>query len=394
MKNKQPVEIWHTIIIGAGASGLFCAGSFAAPKLVLEHNKYAGAKLNITGGGKCNFTHLPISERDYVCQQKHFVHSVLAAFTPAKIIHLLEEAHIPFTRQENGCLFAKNARDITQLLFQRAKENNTSFSFNTEVLQILRENNLFTVRTSKGLFYAHHVVVASGGLSYPQLGASGFAGQTAQSFKLPVVKLRPALVGLRVDKKWRERCRLLAGNSLPVQMNIKQHQEEGSLLFTHEGFSGPAVLQSSLYWQEGEKMIINFCPSLEVLSYLKEHKQDNRTISKILADFIPVKIAKTLLQENDVKMPDATKQQLVQASQAINHFEFTPVGTAGYTQAEVTAGGIDTKSLDTYLQCKTLPGLFFIGEAVDVTGRVGGYNLHWAWASAYTAAQALQKALV
>jgi len=390
MTFEQATPIWHTIIIGAGASGLMCAGSFRAPKLVLEHNNIPGRKLNITGGGKCNFTHRGVTERDYVCSAVHFAHKALAAYPPAKFLSFLREQKIAFCEQEDGKFFANKASDITQALFQQARHNNTTFSFNTEVLQITHQQDVFSVRTSKGLFRAYHIVVASGGLSYPDLGASGLAWQLAQSFNIQTIPPRPVLAGFRLDKSLRMLCKTLAGNSLPVKIHVGKHIEKGNLLFTHEGISGPAVLQTSLYWNEGEKIEVDFCPGTDVLNFLRTHKNSSHLFSKILADILPIKITKNLLGPLDVNMANATKSQLVQAGQQLQRFSCIPLSTAGYTRAEATAGGLAPDELYPHsLECRKIPGLYFIGEAVDVTGRVGGYNLNWAWASAVAAAKSL-----
>lgn len=381
---------WHTIILGAGAGGLMCAGSFGTRKLVLEHNDRPGAKLSVTGGGKCNFSHEALSAKDYVSTRPHFCQPALAAFTPQDFTQLLRAAPIPFTRLENGQLFARRAADITQWLFQRAQAAQTVFSFQTQVLQVRREKDLFCVHTSRGPYYAAHVVVACGGLSYPALGASALAWQLAGSLGLPAVPPRPALVGLRAPKPLRDTCAALAGRSLPVSIRVGKHREEGPLLFTHEGISGPAVLQSSLYWQEGQMLEINFLPGTEVLAFLRAHKQSPELFSRLLNEKLPAKISQALLGPLDQRAADASKEVLLAAAQCLNRWELHPAGTAGYTKAEVTAGGLDTASFyPGTLECKSIPGLFAVGEALDVTGRLGGYNLHWAWASAMAAARAL-----
>lgn len=390
MKNGAHTDIWHTIIIGAGASGLMCAGSFNAPKLVLEHNSIPGKKLNITGGGKCNLTHLNISARDYVSTQTHFPHAALAAFTPQDMLELIRQARLPVDIKENGQIFARDARQITQWLYQRAKQHNTSFSFNTRVLRISYEKNLFCIQSSIGKLYASNVVLACGGLSYPDLGATGFAWQAATQLGLTAQAPRPALAGLQMPADFRAICRSLTGNSLPVSIRCGKHTETEQLLFTHRGISGPAVLQTSLYWKEGEPICINFLPQLDVLSFLREHKTQKNSFSKLLAPFLTEKIAKHLLADLDVRAADAPKQVLCQTAVRLNALTVVPTATAGYTHAEVTAGGIDTKQLlPQTLVCKNIPGLFVIGEAVDVTGRLGGYNLQWAWSSAWAAARAL-----
>ncbi len=382
--------IWHSIIVGGGASGLFCASSYGAPKLLLEHNEHPGAKLAVTGGGKCNFSNLYVSKRDYFSQSKHFSHAALAAFRPQDFIHLLEEEKIPFDTLSNGQLFARNARAITQMLISRAKHNHTDIRCKTEVLKIHRERDFFRLETSRGIFYTANLVLATGGLSYPALGATGFAFRTAQELGLPVVPLRPALAGLRVPAPLKPLCRQLAGNSLTAAITLGKHTELGSLLFTHEGISGPVVLQTSLYWQEGQAIRVNFLPDIQVADFLQEHKKEKSCFSKILSSRINAKIVKTLLADKDVPAAEAKKDVLLAAAQMLNAFSFIPSGTSGYTRAEVTAGGIDTTVFyPATMECKRLPGLFCIGEALDVTGRLGGYNLHWAWASAAAAARTL-----
>ena len=390
--NKKHPTVWHSIIVGAGASGLFCAGSYAAPKLLLEHNARPGRKLNITGGGKCNFTNLHAAPNAYLGGRKHFCQPALAAFAPEDFTALLEQAHIPFYEKEDGQLFARRAEDITSLLLRRAREKHTEMLYNTEVLHMAREQGMFRVETSRGAFYAQNLVLASGGYSYPSLGADGFAWRAAQELGLQTLPPRPALVSLTLPAPWRAVCRALAGNSLQAEVSAGKKKERGMLLFTHDGISGPAVLQMSLYWKEGEKLRLNFLPDTDAEIYFKEHKNSPQVFSKLLSPFISAKIAKAWLGELDVRAADAKKDILHAAARRLNAFEVIPSGTGGFTRAEVTAGGLDTAQFHAgTLECKSLPGLFVIGEALDVTGRLGGFNLHWAWASAAAAARQLAK---
>lgn len=390
--NKPQQTMWHTVIVGGGAAGLFCAGSFGAEKLLLEHNAQAGAKLSISGGGKCNFSNLLVSPRQYVSRCPHFCHDALAAFRPPDFMRLLRENNVVFEEKENGQLFARRAADITRLLIRRAKEQNTHLKTGVEVLKIHREQDAFRTETSAGIFYSLNVVIATGGLSYPALGAGGFAAKTAAQLGLAVTEQRPVLVALRVPKQWRETCRRLAGNSLQAEVLVGKHKEAGALLFTHEGFSGPVILQSSLYWKEGEEIQINFLPSADAATLLQKNKNLPASFSKILAPYINARLCKTWLGPLDVRAADAKKETLRAAAQRLNQFTFVPAGTAGYTHAEATAGGIDCAAFNPHtMECKRIGGLFVIGEALDVTGRLGGYNLHWAWASAAAAANALKK---
>lgn len=387
---QQP--IWHTLIIGGGAAGLFCAGSFGAEKVLLEHNPQVGAKLNISGGGKCNFSNIGVSPRDYVSHSKHFCHNALASFKPQHFLQLLQENHIPFEEKENGQLFAHRAADITQMLTLRAQEMHTHIKTHVEVLKIQKEKDIFRTETSAGTFYSLNLVLACGGLSYPALGASGFAAKAAAQLGLPVIEQRPVLVSLQAPKPWRESCRQLAGNSLEALVSVGKHKEKGSLLFTHEGFSGPVILQTSLYWQEEQEIRINFMPSADVMAVLQQHKNEPVPFSKILSPYINARLCKTWLGPLDVRASDAKKETLLAVVRQLNQFSFIPSGTGGYTHAEATAGGIDCACFNPHtMECKNMAGLFAIGEALDVTGRLGGYNLHWAWASAAAAAQLLKQ---
>lgn len=381
---------YHTAIIGAGASGLFCAGSFNAPKIVLEHNKLLAVKVKVSGGGKCNFTNRTVCATDYVSTRKHFCKSALAAFTPQHFINLLEEAHIAYEERKHGQLFASQAQDIVQFLIQRAKNANTDFSLNTQLLSIKKETEGFTIHTSNGTLHAHYVVVATGGLSYPALGASSWGIQLARQFGLNIIEQRPALCGLSFPKPLRNYCQTLAGNSTLATVQTEKHSFTEQLLFTHEGVSGPAVLPISLYWKEGNKVRINFLPNVDVPQILFAHKQSNQKISSVIN--LPGRMAQTLLGSFDQPLSNISKSTLQTAIQCLSAFEFIPVGTAGYSKAEVTAGGIDVQEINPVtFEVKKIPGLYVIGELLDVTGRLGGFNLHWAWASGYSAGKDLVK---
>lgn len=381
---------YHTAIIGAGASGLFCAGSFATPKIIIDHNKIPGVKVGISGGGKCNFSNISVTAADYQSQSKHFCKNALAAFKPQDFITLLEQAGIAYEQRAHGQLFAKNAQDIVQFLVYRAKTQNTDFALKTEVLDIQKKDEEFIVRTSAGTIQARHVVLACGGLSYPALGASSFGIKIARQFELNVIEQRPALCGLSVPKELRPICKMLVGNSTLAQVSTGKHTFTEQLLFTHEGFSGPAVLPVSLFWSEGEKVRINFLPDIEALSLFYKQKNTSKKMSTLLP--FTGKIGAVLLGQLDKPLSNATKTDLEQASRHLNAFEFIPAGTAGYTKAEVTAGGIDTREINpSTFEVKKVSGLFVTGELLDVTGRLGGYNLHWAWSSAYCTAQKLIK---
>jgi len=383
---------YHTVIIGAGASGLFCAGSFSAKKLLLDHNDKPALKVSVSGGGKCNFSNASVSAACYESQNKHFCKSALAAFGPHDFIRLLEEEKIHFTLRPTGQYFAENAQDIVRFLVKRAKQAHTEIALSTQVLSVTKGTNGFIVRTSRGNVQAQRVVIAAGGLSFRPLGAGTFGTQVAKTFNLPVVAQRPALCGFCLSKPYRDRCRALAGNSMPARISFQKHTFDDSLLFTHEGISGPCVLKTSLYWQEGEPVFINFLPGTDVLAFLKSHKNTPARISTVLKDLLPVKIAKIWLDTLDKDLSNATKQDIQQAAEQLNRFCVVPAAASGYTKAEVTAGGIDTRGINPVtFESRTIPGLYFTGEVLDVTGQLGGYNLQWAWSSGYCAAKALEK---
>ena len=381
---------YHTVIIGAGASGLFCAGSFDAPKIILDHNKVPGVKLGVSGGGKCNFTNRFITSANYLSQRKHFCKNALAAFKPTDFVHLLQEQAISYEERNHGQLFAHKAQDIVQFLVKRAKQANTDFSLCTQVFGIEQGPTGFMVRTSSGLLQAQHVVLATGGLSYPALGAGPFGIQMARHFNLSVIDQRPALCGLTFPKELRPLCKALAGNSTRATVQINKHTYTEQLLFTHEGISGPAVLSASLRWEEGEPVQLNLLPDLDILAWLSTHKIVNKKVSALLN--LPGHMAQIWLGHLDRPLANASKQELQEIAQRLTRFQFIPTGTSGYTKAEVTAGGIDTQEINpSTFEVKKVPGLYIIGELLDVTGELGGFNLHWAWASGYCAGQDLAK---
>ena len=382
--------IYHTAIIGAGASGLFCAGSFNQPKIIIDHNKQPGVKVSVSGGGKCNFTNRFLSAADYLCTHKHFCKNALAAFGPADFIRLLDEAGIPYEEREHGQLFARQAAAIVHFLVNRTKQAHTDFSLQTEALAVQPDAEGFIIRTSTGSIRAQHVVLACGGISYPALGASSFGGKIARQLGLQLILQRPALCGLSFPKENRELCRTLAGNSLRAQVTVGKHSFTGQLLFTHEGISGPAVLNASVWWQEGEAVTVNFLPGLDVPAFFAAHKNENKKMSALLT--LPGKMAQTILGALDKPLANATRTELDNAARQLGAYVFIPSGTAGYIKAEVTAGGVDVRELNpSTFEVKKVPGMYVIGEGLDVTGRLGGFNLHWAWASGFCAGNHLGK---
>lgn len=391
--NELKNTVFHTAIIGAGASGLFCAGSFNARKIVLEANAKPALKVSVSGGGKCNFSNTTVSAADYLSQNKHFCKNALAAFKPADFTALLDETRTPWEERSNGQLFARNARDIVRFLVKRAQQNNTEIALGVRALNVKRENGLFVIDTSAGPVRAQYLVLATGGLSYPVLGANSFGLKIARQFGLDETETRPALVGLTLPKEIRARFCALAGNSLPARAGCGKKSFEGPVLFTHDGVSGPAILQISLFWNPGETVFIDFLPGQNAADIFSAYKNSHKTFSGALAEKgLSVKIAKAVLGELDRDLANASRAQLEAASLAVNRFAFIPAGTAGLTKAEVTAGGVDTREMNpSTFEVRRVPGLYIIGELLDVAGRLGGFNLQWAWSSGFAAAKALEK---
>lgn len=385
--------VFHTAVIGGGASGLFCAGSFNAHKILLEANSKPALKVSVSGGGKCNFSNKTVSAADYLSQNKHFCKNALAAFKPTDFTALLDEARIPWEERHNGQLFAKDAHDIVRFLVHRAKQNNTLLANGVRALGVKRENSLFVVDTSSGPVRAQYLVLAAGGLSYPALGANGFGLKIARQFGLAETEERPALVGLTLPKELRARFNALAGNSLNARVWCGKKEFTAPLLFTHDGVSGPAVLQTSLFWTTGETVFIDFLPGKNASQIFAAYKNTGKTFSGALAqEGLPVKIAKAVLGELERDLSNASRARLEAAALAVNRFAFIPAGTSGLTKAEVTAGGVDTREINpSTFECRRVPGLFIIGELLDVTGRLGGFNLQWAWSSGFAAAKTLEK---
>ena len=391
-RNELKNTVFHTAVIGGGASGLMCAGSFDRSKIILEHNAKPGAKVSVSGGGNCNFSNRFTAPSDYVSQNKHFCKNALAAFTPQDFVRLLDGQHIPWEERSDGQLFAFGAQSIVQWLVRRAQQANTQILADTQALDVRRKNGLFVVDSSAGPVRAQYLVLACGGLSFPALGASPFGVKIAQKFGLRVVEQRPALVGLTFPKELREPFKRLAGNSLPATVCCGKHAFTAPLLFTHEGVSGPAVLQISLYWTPGQPVTLNFLPEEDANAFLHARKNTCKTFTAALRGKLPGKTASTLLAGLPDDLANASRATLEEAARRLNRFSFVPAGTAGYTRAEVTAGGVDTRQINpSTCEVRSVPGLYVIGELQDVTGRLGGFNLQWAWSSAFAAAQALEK---
>lgn len=387
------------LIIGAGASGLFCGAELALhgrKVLILEQGKRAGRKILISGGGYCNFTNLNLTSANYICENPHFVKSAIARFTPTDFITRLQSKGIEFYEKEHGQLFCSlGAKQILQMLEQNCLSHGVQIKLNQKVLRIGAEANGYWVETAETRWYCQRLIVATGGLSMPKLGVSPLGYQIAEQFGIKIIPPRAGLVPMR----WQENQKIfaeLAGLSLPVEVTAVNGQEFSlPLLFTHRGLSGPAILQISNYWQISEEIRINFLPQLNLQDLIDQARQINSKIQlkTLLERYLPCRFVELWLKDFNLTfhLANVSKQMVSQLEENLQNFKFIPSSTEGYRTAEVTLGGVDTNFISSQtMECKHQPKLYFIGEVLDVTGWLGGYNFHWAWSSAYACSEAIK----
>jgi predicted Rossmann fold flavoprotein len=381
------------IIIGAGASGLLCAvecGKRGRSVLVLDHGERTGSKIRISGGGRSNFTNMNVTADHYLSRNPHFCKSALARFTPRAILSLVEKYRIAYYEKEAGQIFCvRSSRDIISMLEKECEKAGVEMRLTCRVADIRKVKN-FTVMTNKGAFHSASLVIATGGLSYPSIGASGFGYDIARQFGLKVTQLRPALVPFVFSGPDQKVFQELAGISLDATVSSGLKRFRGSILFTHLGLSGPAALQTSLTWKPGESLKIDLLPQADILSVLVSRRQSKMEMRNLLAEYFPKRFAQIWCDTMMTAKPlnQTSDKELNQIANALHAWEIIPKGTEGYRTAEVTAGGVDTDELSSKtMETKNVSGLYFIGEVIDVTGELGGYNLHWAWASGYAAGQ-------
>ncbi|RPI36965.1 MAG: NAD(P)/FAD-dependent oxidoreductase [Nitrospiraceae bacterium] len=381
------------IVIGAGAAGLMCAieaGKKGRSVLVLDHAGTPGQKIRVSGGGRCNFTNIQMGYEHYLSGNPHFCKSALARFTPHDFTAMLERYNIQYYEKEKGQLFCKkNSLELLRMLQEEVRKAGVELRLKCRIAEV-RKKDLFEVITNQGNFESESLVVATGGLSYPALGASGIGHHIAKQFGLQVTSLNPGLVPLVFSRKDMKIFGALSGISLPVKIRCGNSEFQGEMLFTHQGLSGPAILQASSYWRQGDMLKIDLLPAADALEIFRARQRSRIEMQNLLAELFPRRFArawsdlhvssKALCQYND-------KELMVIAGQ-LHNWEIRPQGTQGYKKAEVTMGGVDTDELSSKtMEAKKVPGLFFAGEVLDVTGQLGGYNLHWAWASGYVAGQ-------
>lgn len=395
------MEKYGVVIIGAGAAGLFCAGLLGKAGqhvLVVDNGKKVGRKILMSGGGRCNFTNLYIDPAAYRSTNPHFCKSALARYTQWDFIDLVNRYGIDYHEKTQGQLFCnESAQDIVEMLLNECQLGGVNFRLRTEVTRLQRQENCFTLRLNDTAVQAEAVVVATGGLSLPGLGASAFGYQLAEQFGLSVLPTRAGLVPLTLHKPLLEKLELLSGVAVSTEIRAETTIDfRENLLFTHRGLSGPAILQISNYWQPGESITINLLPDICLAEFLASERtaHPNLHLRSALSRLLPKRLVESLQTLGiipDVTLKKLNASQQVQLITNLTQWRIQPNGTEGYRTAEVTLGGVDTQELSSKtMESTKIPGLYFIGEVVDVTGWLGGYNFQWAWSSAWACAQALQ----
>ena len=387
------------LIIGAGAAGLFCAGTAraqGAKVVVIDHANRPGEKIRISGGGRCNFTNLSTTRERFLSENPRFAASALSGYKPADFVALVDQAGIAWHEKTLGQLFCDGkATQITEMLIRRM--DGAELWLETALESLSHDADHFHARTSRGVIRAKRVVVASGAKSIPKMGATGLAYDLARQFGLRIVETRPGLVPLTFAEQDLALCKPLAGIAVEAEVSHGKTRFRDALLFTHRGLSGPAVLQISSFWQPGDALEINLAPGNDIAAALRERRgQGGRVeIKTVLGAHLPGRLADAIATDlglEGARLADQNNQAIDRIAARIHRWQIRPVGSEGYRTAEVTVGGIDTRDLDAKtMQAREVPGLYFIGECVDVTGWLGGYNFQWAWASAHAAGLSLAR---
>jgi len=380
------------IVIGAGASGLMCAmeaGRRGRAVLILEHTDRIGSKIRISGGGRCNFTNRSVSPDNYLSNNPHFSSSALSRFTPADFTSLLERHGIGFHEKEAGQLFCDgSSQQVIDLLRGECEKVSVQFLLNCEILGVEKKAG-FSVSTNRGTFDSESLVIATGGLSLPNIGATNFGYAVAKRFGMKVTALRPALTPLKLAPTDAELLGVLAGISIPSAVRYKTSAFRGNILFTHNGLSGPAILQVSSYWDEGS-ISIDLLPDVDIQRVLVENHHKKMRLATLLGRYLPGRFVKIWCDLHCQSKPlnQYSSKELDSIARSLHDWQVRPAGAEGFNKAEVTAGGVDTSELSSKtMESKKVSGLYFVGEVIDVTGHLGGYNLHWAWVSGHAAGQ-------
>lgn len=384
------------VIVGAGAAGLMCAmtaGARGREVLLIDRSNKPGKKILMSGGGRCNFTNMYAEPANFTSQNPHFCKSALARYTPWDFIALVNEHEIPHHEKKLGQLFCDNkSKDILNMLLAECSQVGIEPHVNTTVHEIERSASGYTLATGLGTVACESVVIATGGLSIPTLGSSGFGYDVARQFGHTVLPTRAGLVPFTITDSLKELCAELSGTSADAIVSCNGHSFRENILFTHRGLSGPAILQISSFWNPGDTVTIDLMPGVDALEWLttQQSERGNAELRTVLSDVFTKKMAALLTTELFVSKPmkQYTPAELQQVAQQLSSWQLVPGGTEGYRTAEVTLGGVDTRELSSKtFESRKSPGLYFIGEVLDVTGHLGGFNFQWAWASGHAAAQ-------
>lgn len=392
-------EQYDVVIIGAGAAGMMAAieaGKRGRRVLVLDHAKAPGEKIRISGGGRCNFTNIHASPKNFLSANPHFCKSALARYTPPDFISLLERHGIAWHEKTLGQLFCDDsAKDIIRMLLSEMKAAGAMLRLGVQIQSVDKALSGFRLTTTDGAIDGTALIIASGGKSIPKMGATGFAYRIAEQFGLPLTETRPALVPLTLDPAQLESLSVLSGVAVDAEARSGKTVFEEAVLITHRGLSGPAVLQISSYWREGGDIRLCLLPRIDIAALLKGARRENgrQALQTALAEHLPKRLAQFFVETAGLinrSLADLSDKVIDGFCAGIKDWAITPAGSEGYRTAEVTLGGVDTKALDSRtMQAREVPGLYFIGECLDVTGWLGGYNFQWAWASGFSAGQAV-----
>jgi len=390
------MDQFDVVVIGAGAAGMMCAieaGKRGRRVLVLDHAAAPGEKIRISGGGRCNFTNTKTNPQAFLSENPRFCISALRRYRPADFIALVERHGIAWHEKTLGQLFCDgSAKQIIEMLVTEMRQAGVELRLQATVDGVDKTETGFTLRCGGRVIGCASLVVACGGKSIPKMGATGFGYELARKFGLPVVETRPALVPLTFEPGLLSRLAPLAGVAVDVRASANKAKFDEAMLFTHRGLSGPAILQISSYWREGQEIGVDMAPGVDLFAVLRQARTERarQAPQTVLAEHLPKRLAQLLVEQQAItgNMADQSDAKLRTLAQAANAWRVKPVGSEGYRTAEVTLGGVDTTALESRtLEAKTVPGLFFIGEVVDVTGWLGGYNFQWAWASGWIAGQ-------
>lgn len=387
---------YDVIIIGAGAAGLMCAieaGKRGRRVWLIDHSAKTAEKIRISGGGRCNFTNLYTKPENFLSDNPDFCRSALSQFTPRDFIALVERHCIKWHEKKLGQLFCdESAQQIIAMLLDECRAAQVEIQMETVINGVEHFADEYCVKTNRGEKTCRSLVIATGGLSIPKIGATPFGYKIAEQFGLNIIAPHAGLVPLTFQNALLERCKELSGLSVEADVIYQKIKFSEGLLFTHRGLSGPSILQISSYWQGGQEIIVNLAPDLDVLNFLKDKKRAHpkQGIPNAVAEILPKRLAQSICDAENMqgRLADCADKKLGVLAAAINHWRIIPSGTEGYRTAEVTLGGVDTKEVSSKtMEAKNQPGLYFIGEVVDVTGHLGGFNFQWAWASGFAAGQ-------